>query len=292
MSANPNMQGKICLITGANSGLGYETALALAKMGAQVVMVCRNRAKGEAAQADIKAKSGNATVDLLIADLSVQKSIRELAQTFKTKYEHLHVLVNNAGLVFGKRGVTADGYEQTFALNHLGYFLLTNLLLDTLKASAPARIVNVASEAETMGELNFDDLMAEKRYGSLRAYGVSKRANIVFTYELAKHLAGMGVTANCVHPGGVRTNFGASAGGAMALAVKLFGLFALSPEQGAQTIIWLASSPEVEGITGQYFAKKHPIKSAAQTYDPEVQEKLWQVSEQMTGLSSVKAAGG
>src|ERR1700690_386777 len=224
MSANPNMQGKICLVTGANSGLGYQTALALAKMGAQVVMVCRNRAKGEAAQADIKAKSGNSAVDLLIADLSVQKSIRELAQTINAKYNRLHVLVNNAGLGFGKRGVTADGYEQTFALNQLGYFLFTALLLDLLKASAPARIVNVASEAETMGELNFGDLMGEKRYGGLRAYGVSKRANIIFTYELAQRLAGTGVTANCVHPGGVRTNFGASAGGAMAIGVKIFGL--------------------------------------------------------------------
>lgn len=288
MSATPNMQGKVCLITGANSGLGYQTALALAKMGAQVVMVCRNRAKGEAAQAEIKSKSGSSAVDLLIADLSVQKSIRELAQTFKASYNRLDVLVNNAGLILGKRQVTADGYEQTFALNHLGYFLLTNLLLDTLKASAPSRIVNVASQAERLGELNFDNLMLEKRYSSIRAYGMSKRANIVFSYELAKRLAGTGVTVNCAHPGNVRTNFGASMGGAMAAGIKRFGslfrMFMLSPEQGAQTIIWLASSPEVEGITGQYFSKKHPLKSAAQTYDPEVQEKLWKVSEQMTGV--------
>jgi NAD(P)-dependent dehydrogenase (short-subunit alcohol dehydrogenase family) len=219
----------------------------------------------------------------------VQKSIHELAQTIKVKYDRLNVLVNNAGLIFGKRQLTADGYEQTFALNHLGYFLLTNLLLDTLKASAPARIINVASEAETSTEIDFNNLMLEKGYGGMRAYGMSKRANIVFTYELAKRLAGTGVTANCVHPGGVRTNFGASAGGLFALAVKIYHPFALSPDRGAQTIVWLASSPEVEGITGQYFEKKHPIKSTPQTYDPEVQEKLWKVSEQMTGLSPAPA---
>ena len=285
MATKPKMQGKICLITGANSGLGYETSFALAKMGAHVIMVCRNRTKGEAAQAEIKAH-GNTEVDLLIADLSVQKSIRELAQTFKAKYDRLHVMVNNAGLIFGKRQLTADGYEQTFALNHLGYFLLTNLLLDTLKVSAPARIINVASEAETSTEIDFNNLMLEKGYSAMRAYGLSKRANIVFTYELAKRLAGTGVTANCVHPGGVRTNFGASAGGPLALGVRIYHPFALSPEQGAQTIIWLASSPEVEGITGQYFEKKHPIQSRPQTYDPDVQERLWKASEQMANIKA------
>ena len=285
MSTTATMQGKICMITGANSGIGYETALALAKMGAQVVMVCRNQAKAEAAQAMIKSQSGNPLVDVLIADLSVQQSIRDLAATFKAKYNRLDVLVNNAGVAIGKRELSADGYEMTFAVNHLAYFLLTNLLLDMLKASAPARIVNVASEYQSFSfsTLDFDDLMLEKEYGVARAYGQSKRANVIFTYELSKRLTGTGVTANCLHPGIVRTNFGSQTGGLFGLVwSKLARPIELSPEQGAQTIIYLASSPEVEGITGQYFTKKKPIKSSAQTYDRAVQERLWQISEQLT----------
>jgi NAD(P)-dependent dehydrogenase (short-subunit alcohol dehydrogenase family) len=281
------MQGKICLITGANSGIGYEAALALAKMGAQIVMVCRSRAKGEAAQATIKAESGNQAVDLLIADLSVQQSIRDLAAAFNAKYNRLDVLVNNAGVIIGKREVSADGYEMTFAVNHLAYFLLTELLLDTLKASAPARIVNVASEAENVGGvIDFDDLMLEKKFSMMRAYGQSKRANIVFTYELAKRLAGTGVTANCLHPGGVRTNWGKQTGTPLSFVLRLGGAFLLSPAQGAETIIYLASSPEVEGVTGQYYTKKKPLKSNAQTYDPAVQARLWQISEQLTKLAT------
>jgi NAD(P)-dependent dehydrogenase (short-subunit alcohol dehydrogenase family) len=255
-------------------------------MGAQIVMVCRSRAKGEAAQATIKTESGNQAVDLLIADLSVQQSIRDLAAAFKAKYKRLDVLINNAGAAVGKREVSDDGYEMTFAVNHLGYFLLTNLLLDTLKASAPSRIVSVASEAQSMGTLDFDDLMLEKKFSVMQAYGQSKRANIIFTYELAKQLAGTGVTANCLHPGVVRTNFGSQTGGMFSLFAKVARPFELSPEQGAQTIIYLASSPEVEGTTGQYYAKKKPIKSHAQTYDPAVQARLWQVSAQLTKLAT------
>ena len=286
MSTTITMKGKTCLITGANSGIGYESALALAKMGAQIVMVCRNRSKGEAAQATIKSKSGNQLVDLLIADLSVQQSIRDLAAAFKAKYNRLDVLINNAGGAFGKRELTADGYEMTFAVNHLAYFLLTDLLLDVLKASAPSRIVSVASEYEQFAALDFDDLMLEKKYGVNKAYGQSKRANIAFSYELAKRLAGTGVTANCLHPGVVRTNFGSQTGGLFGMVwSKLARPLELSPEQGAQTIIYLASSPEVEGVTGMYYQKKKPIKSHAQTYDPAVQTRLWQVSEQLTKMT-------
>ncbi len=286
MSTTITMKGKTCLITGANSGIGYESALALAKMGAQIVMVCRNRSKGEAAQATIKSKSGNQLVDLLIADLSVQQSIRDLAAAFKAKYNRLDVLINNAGGAFGKRELTADGYEMTFAVNHLAYFLLTDLLLDVLKASAPSRIVSVASEYEQFAALDFDDLMLEKKYGVNKAYGQSKRANIAFSYELAKRLVGTGVTANCLHPGVVRTNFGSQTGGLFGMVwSKLARPLELSPEQGAQTIIYLASSPEVEGVTGMYYQKKKPIKSHAQTYDPAVQTRLWQVSEQLTKMT-------
>lgn len=285
MSTRATMQGKICMITGANSGIGYETALALAKMGAQIIMVCRNQAKAEAAQATIIRESGNPLVDVLLADLSVQQSIRDLAAAFKVKYHRLDVLINNAGLAVGQRELSADGYEMTFAVNHLAYFLLTNLLLDMLKTSAPARIVNVASEYQSFGfsALDFDDLMLEKKYAVARAYGQSKRANVIFTYELSKRLTGTGVTANCLHPGVVRTNFGSQTGGWFGLLwSKLARPIEISPAQGAQTIIYLASSPDVEGVTGQYYTNKKPIKSSAQTYDHAVQERLWQISEQLT----------
>ncbi|MFZ4816813.1 MAG: SDR family oxidoreductase [Phototrophicaceae bacterium] len=287
MTPTATMQGKTCLITGANSGIGYETALALAKMGAQIVMVCRNRTKAEAAQSKIKNQSGNPLVDVLIADLSVQQSIRDMAATFKSKYDRLDVLVNNAGVAVGKRELSADGYEMTFAVNHLAYFLLTNLLLDMLKASAPSRIVNVASEYQRFGTLDFDDLMLEKKFGVTQAYAQSKRANIIFTYELSKRLTGTGVTVNCLHPGVVRTNFGSQTGGLFGMVwSKLARPFEMSPEQGAQTIIYLASSPEVDGITGRYYAKKKPLKSSPQTYDSTVQVRLWQVSEQLTKLTT------
>jgi len=290
MSTNTTaLHGKVCLITGANSGIGYQTALALAKMGAQIVMVSRSRAKGEAAQAALKAQSGNQLVDLLIADFSVQQSIRSLAEAFKAKYSRLDVLVNNAGGAVGKRELTAEGYEMNFAVNHLGYFLLTNLLLDALKASAPARIVNVASSAEAFGTINFDDLMLEKHFTAMHAYGQSKAANIIFTYELAKKLAGTGITVNSVHPGVVRTNFGAQSGGFFRIFTTVARPFFLSSEQGAQTLIYLATSPDVEGVTGQYFTKKRPIKSSKQTYDPAVQQRLWQVSAQLTGLAAPSA---
>ncbi len=286
MSTNSQMTGKVCLITGANSGLGYQTALALAGMGATIVMVCRNRAKGEAAQAAIKTASKNQNIDLMLADLSSQASIRELATAFKAKYTALHVLVNNAGLVLGERKLTTDGLEMTFAVNHLAYFLLTNLLLDTLKASAPARIINVSSNAQGFAPLDFDDLMAEKRFSSMRSYSQSKRANVVFTYELARRLAGTGVTVNAVHPGAVRTNFGSGTRSLFGLIARLARPFELSPEQGAQTIIYLASSPDVEGVTGKFFAKKKELKSANQTYDTAVQGQLWDVSAKLTALES------
>lgn len=273
------------LVTGANAGIGKVTARELAKMGATVVMVARSRERGTAALAEVKAASGNNRVDLLLADLSSQASIRQLADDFRAKYDHLHVLVNNAGAYFMKRQETVDGLEMTFALNHLGYFMLTLLLLDMLKASAPARIVNVTSGAHFGGRLNFDDLQAKKRYAGFPVYGASKLANVLFTYELARRLEGTGVTANCLHPGFVASNFAHNNGFLAQLGMKALRPFALSVEQGAETSIYLASSPEVEGVTGKYFTKKKAVKSSAQSYDVETARHLWQASADLTGLN-------
>jgi len=228
------MQGKICMVTGANSGIGKATALELAQMGATVVMVCRDRARGEEARSEITTKSRNNAVDLLQADLSSQQSIRQLVENFQHHYTHLHVLINNAGAAFpGRRRETVDGLEMTFAVNYLAPFLLTNLLLDVLKASAPARIVNVSSNSHKSGYIQMDDLQEEKRYRSMRVYGQSKLAVVLFTYELARRLQGTGVTANCLHPGFVATHFGQrDAGPAFRLLVKLIGSFGTSPQEG------------------------------------------------------------
>ncbi len=281
-----SMQGKICLVTGANSGIGKATALALAQMGATVVMVCRDRARGEEARSEITTKSRNTAVDLLQADLSSQQSIRQLVGNFQHHYTHLHVLINNAGAAFpGRRRESVDGLEMTFAVNYLAPFLLTNLLLDVLKASAPARIVNVSSAAHTSGSIQLDDLQAEKLYRPMRTYPQAKLAVVLFTYELARRLQGTEVTANCLHPGFVATNFAQSDGGpAFRLLVKLIGSFGASPEKGANTSIYLASSPNVEGVTGNYFVKSVPKRSAAISYDESLQRQLWEQSAQLVNL--------
>lgn len=280
------MKGKICLVTGANAGIGKATTLGLAKMGAAVVMVSRNQERGEAARAEIMAESENDAVDLMIADLSSQQSIRQLAEDFKTRYERLDVLVNNAGGIFGSRSLTVDGLEYTFALNHLSYFLLTNLLLERIKESSPARIVNVSSQAQADATINFDDLQSEQNYNARRVYGQSKLANILFTYELARRLDGVDVTTNALHPGVVRTNFGReSTSRAFALMMRLISPFLASPEKGASTSIYLATAPGVEVMTGKYFIDKQEQKSNAESYDTAVAQRLWQVSEELTGLA-------
>jgi NAD(P)-dependent dehydrogenase (short-subunit alcohol dehydrogenase family) len=280
------MKGKVVLITGATNGIGKVTALELAKMGAMVVIVGRSAAKTAAVVRELRAQSGSFSVDSLVADLFSQAEVRSLAGRFRQSYTRLDVLVNNAGAVFSQRQETVDGYEMTFAFNHLAYFLLTNLLLDLLKASAPSRIVNVSSGAHTLGPLDFDDLMS-KNYGlqGFKAYGQSKLANVQFTYELARRLEGSGVTVNALHPGGVNTGFGKNNAGVMKLAMKVFGLFSLSPEQGAQTSIYLASSPEVAGVTGKYFDRCKPVASSKYSYDESAQRRLWEISEKLTGLS-------
>lgn len=278
------MIGKTVLITGATSGVGKATAMGLANMGARVVMVGRDRGRGEAAMADIKENNGNASVDLMLADVSSQKEIRRLADEFREAHPRLDVLINNAGVFRSERITTADGIEATFAVNHLAYFLLTNLLLDRLKASAPSRIVNVASADHSNGAIDFDDLQGEKGYRGAKAYSRSKLANVLFTHELARRLQGTGVTANCLHPGVVGTNLGSGVSGAFGFVVRALRPLMKSPEKGAETSIYLASSPEVEGVSGGYFVKKAEARSSNASHDERLATRLWEVSAELTNL--------
>ena len=280
-----NVTGKICLITGGNSGIGKATALGLAKMGATVVIVSRNKEKGETAVTDIIAKSGNKNVELIQADMSSQDSIHKLAEDLKARHEKLHLLINNAGVYLTKRTTTENGLESTFAVNHLGPFLLTSLLLDILKASAPSRIVNVTSDAHNGAKINFEDLQGEKRFSGWQAYGQSKLAMILFTHELAKKLEGTGVTANSAHPGVVRTNFAKNNGGLVMLGFRFLGIFFISPDSSAKRILYVATSPSLEGVTGKYFTRMHEVRSSPESYDDDAARRLWLVSEQLAKLS-------
>ena len=249
-----SMTGRTCMITGASSGIGRHTALALARLGATLVLVCRDRGRGEDTVAEIRRETGNEAVRLMLADLSSQQSVRVLAREFLDGGQPLHVLINNAGVVNLRRTLTVDGIETVFAVNHLAYFLLTHLLLERLKASAPARIVNVASHAHRFGGMNFDDLEGARRYRPMRIYGQSKLANILFTYELARRLDGTPMTANAVHPGWVGSNFGREGdmGPFIGAAMVVARPFSISSAAGARTSIYLASSPDVADVTGQY----------------------------------------
>jgi NAD(P)-dependent dehydrogenase (short-subunit alcohol dehydrogenase family) len=281
------MQGKICLVTGANSGIGKATALELARQGATVVMVCREAGRGKTAQEEIIKVSGNRTVDLLVADLSSQEAIHKLAEDFKQRYTHLHVLINNAGMVMLRRTETVDGLEMTLAVNYLAPFLLTHLLLDTLKASAPARIIHVSSDSQATGKLQLDALQSEHNYQFMRAYSQSKLALVMFTYALARRLQGSGVTVNCLHPGFVATGIGQRGSGALGAVVTniIFSFLGISPEEGAQTTLYLATSPDVAEVSGKYFVKSVPKRSAAISYDEPLQEVLWNESEKLVHLS-------
>jgi NAD(P)-dependent dehydrogenase (short-subunit alcohol dehydrogenase family) len=280
------MNGRICLITGATSGIGLVTARELAARGATVAIVGRNETKARATVEAIRQQTGNNEVDYLLADLSSQAAVRGVADAFKRRYGALHVLVNNAGAVFMRRQVTADGLELTFALNHLAPFLLTNLLLDTLRANTPARVVTVGSMAHNGAHIPFDDLQQTKgRYSPFGVYGQTKLANIMFTYALARRLDGSGVTANTLHPGVVGSNFARNNGPVMNVAMQLARPFMINVDKGAETSIYLASSPEVATVSGQYFYKCKPKRSSQASYDETAQERLWQVSEQLTGLA-------
>lgn len=254
-------------------------------MGAMVVIVGRDAEKTSQVVEEIRAASGNQNVDSLLADLSGQQDVRRLAREFKSKYSHLHVLLNNAGAFFMQRQLSVDGIEMTFAFNHLTYFLLTNLLIDTLKGSAPARIINVSSDAHTSGKIEFDNLQGERKYGP-KAYDNSKLANILFSMELARRLKGTGITVNALHPGFVATGFAKNNGKFIAALVSLITpLVARSPAKGAETSIYLASSPSVESITGEYFYDSHVILAAPQANDMAVARKLWAVSAEMVHLA-------
>src|SRR6267378_636697 len=279
------MKDKVVMITGANSGIGKAASLALAKMDATVVMVARSKERGEAAKAEIIKESQNNSVDLLLADLSSIESVQQLATEFQKKYSKLHVLINNAGLFNRKRHVTTDGYENTFATNYLAPFLLTNLQLALLKASAPSRIINVSSVGHYNGHMNFEDLNLEKEYGGWKAYGQSKLALVLFTHELAKKLQGSGVTVNAVHPGTVATNIWSRPFGPVGFIMALPKLFMTSPEKGAETIVYLASSSDAKGLNGEYLEKLKVKKSSDESYDEEIAQRLWDVSAKLTHLS-------
>lgn len=275
MDNNP-MQNRICLLTGASAGIGKATALGLAQQGATVVMVARSAERGQAALAEIQQATGNTKLHLLIADLASQAEIRRLAEDFQAQFSELHVLINNAGVISATRQVTVDGYELQFAVNHLAYFLLTHLLLDTLKASAPSRIINVSSQVHSWATLNFEDLQSEQNYEPRKVYGMTKLANVYFTVALAQRLVGTGVTVNCLHPGVIQTQLMRDYGS---------GMSGDTPEAGARTSIYLATSPAVGGITGGYFVNQRQAEAAEKSQNSAIAERLWAVSTQMTGLA-------
>jgi NAD(P)-dependent dehydrogenase (short-subunit alcohol dehydrogenase family) len=280
-----DMTGKTVVITGGNSGIGLETAVALAKAGARTVITARDRARGDAAVADIRARSGHDDVELVVFDLGSIASTRDGAAALLARCARIDVLVNNAGVVLSDRRETVDGLEQTFAVNHLGPFVLTELLLERIKESAPARIVNVASTAHKGARkgLDFSDLQATSAYGGMQVYSKTKLANIYFTTELARRLEGTGVTVNCLHPGTVATGYGrdGDSSGVLAFGLKVIKPFILSAEKGARTSIYLASSPEVANVTGKYFVKCKARNPSAAARDDEAAKKLWALSEEI-----------
>jgi NAD(P)-dependent dehydrogenase (short-subunit alcohol dehydrogenase family) len=287
------MAGRTVLVTGGTGGIGKATAIGLATMGARVGITGRDLARAEQAAADIRAASGNPAVDVFAADMSSQAEVRRLAAAVLDAYPRLEVLVNNVGGFWAHRQPTADGLERTFALNHLAPFLLTNLLLDRLMASAPARVVTVSSGEQARGRIDFDDLQGARDYSGQRAYSQSKLANVMFSHELARRLQGAGVTANSLHPGVVRTNFGAEdQAGFFAIMGSMVRPFLKTPAQGAQTSIYLVSSPDIEGVTGQFFADRKPKTANKIAYDTDMAARLWQVSAELVGLNSRTASGG
>jgi NAD(P)-dependent dehydrogenase (short-subunit alcohol dehydrogenase family) len=281
----PSMAGKTVLITGGTGGIGKATASGLARLGARVGIVGRDATRAASAAGDIRSLAGNDAVDVFIADVSSQAEVRRLAAAVLDTFPRLDVLVNNVGGYWAHRHVTADGLERTFAVNHLAPFLLTNLLLERLAASAPARVVTVSSGAQAMGRIDFDDLQGSQTYSGQRAYNQSKLANVMFTYELARRLEGTGVTATVLHPGVTRTDFGAEDQAAyFAWMSGIAKPFMKSPAGGAETPIFLASSPDVEGVSGRYFANRKAKDSNKASYDTDAAARLWQASAELVGL--------
>jgi len=280
------MAGKVCVVTGATAGIGKETALALAKMGATVVIVARDAAKASRTADEIEKAAPSAQVDVVLADFAQLDAVRAAAREIAARYGAVHVLINNAGIAKKHRTLSADGYELTFAVNHLASFLFTRELMPLLQAGAPARIVNVASAAEAHGPIDFDDLQSEKNYNGFRVYGKTKLMNVLFTYELAARLANSGVTANCVHPGAVATDM------LRQLPWLLYAMispFLLTPEQGARTQVFLASSTPMEGVSGGYYVKSKAARSSPRSYDVEARKRLWDASEALIRATNNQA---
>jgi NAD(P)-dependent dehydrogenase (short-subunit alcohol dehydrogenase family) len=279
------MAGKLCLVTGATAGIGRVAAGALAAQGAQVIVCGRNPHKTRACAEQIRSESGNPAVEFLLADFSDLEHVRELAETFKARHTRLDVLLNNAGGFFNRQVITAYGVEMMFLVNHLAPFLLTNLLLEVLKGSAPARIVNVSSDAHHYGKLDLEDLGFKHGFFGMKGYGRSKLANILFTYELARRLEGTGVTVNALHPGHVATDIWKTNFSIFGPALKrVMSWFSLTPAQGADTLIFLATSPQVAGVTGRYFIRREAVTSSAASYDEDLARRLWQVSAGIVSL--------
>jgi NAD(P)-dependent dehydrogenase (short-subunit alcohol dehydrogenase family) len=284
-----DMTGRVCVITGANRGIGRATAAGLAGLGADLVLVVRRREDGEAVARDLPRGRGAGKPDVVPADLSSQRAVREAAEVIRARHPRLHVLINNAGTIPRQRAATVDGLEMQFAVNHLAPFLLTNLLLDALKAAAPSRIINVSSGAHQGGSLDFTDLQSERRYDAVRVYGRTKLANVLFTYELARRLRGTGVTVNCLHPGVIATRLLADYMNVPLVGGALSRTLGASPEAGAATSIYLAASPEVEGVTGKYFVGRRKTRSSPASYDQEAQQRLWDASARLTALAPAAA---
>lgn len=279
------LNGKKVVITGATDGIGKETARQIAKMGAEIILVGRNKEKTELATAEIIESSNNPNIDYLLADLSEQNDVRKLADDIKRKFSNLDILFNNAGAAFPTRKLTTDNIEKTFALNHLAYFLLTTLLLDLLKNSAPSRIINTSSAGHYTGEIYIEDISLKNGYGMMKAYKQSKLANIMFTYDLARQLEGSNVTVNAFHPGFVRTNIGISELGILGkLLQPLIFRKGISVEEGSKTSVYLLSSEEMEGISGKYYTKMRIKKTSDISYDVEAQKRLWELSEKLIGI--------
>jgi len=277
------VKDRIWVVTGATSGIGKATALGLARLGGTVVLACRDPTRGEAAQREIVQASGNPHVTLMIVDLASQASIIAFTEEFNQDYRRLDALVNNAGVYTKERKTTVDGLEEQFAVNYLGGFLLTHLLLDQLTASSPSRIVNVSSSAHKGAKIDFDDLQGERKYRGYRAYGQSKLAQVLFTVELAKRLEGTGITVNCCHPGVVRTDLGLMDTGKL---VRFVRMFFKSPAKGAETPIFLVTSPSVGTLTGQYFVNRQVKALSPEARDPDVARRLYDVSVKLAGLTS------
>lgn len=278
-------KSKTIVVTGATSGIGRATALGLARLGSRLILVGRDAGRAAETIAAIREATGRTDVEIVRGDFARQAEVRRVAEELALRTDAIHVLVNNAGVTMMKRTVTPDGFETTFAVNHLAYFLLTGLLLPRLRAAAPgARIVNVASDAHRWGPLDLDDLQNERAYRGLRVYGQSKTANILFTRELARRLAGSGISVNAAHPGAVATRLGRGNGPLLDLFQRAIGIFMRTPERGAETSIHLASAPDLEGVTGRYFADSREKQPVPHACDEAVAQRLWQISEELTGF--------